>query len=40
MRIVGWIFVVWLIGSIIYSISFAARGAAGMQMSGVSSNLS
>ena len=34
MKILGWLFVVWLIGSIIYSIGFTARGYSGMKASG------
>ncbi len=39
MKIIGWIFVAWLIGSIIYSLAFIARGVAGMKMSGAPDHL-
>ena len=40
MKVIGWIFVVWLIGSILYSLAFTARGHVGLQRDGVPSDLS
>lgn len=34
MKILGWIFVAWLIGSVLYSLRFVARGYSGMKSSG------
>jgi len=34
MKVLGWIFVVWLIGSILYSLAFTARGFSAMQSHG------
>jgi hypothetical protein len=34
MKIIGWIFGIWLVGSIPYSLAFTARGVTGMKMNG------
>jgi len=34
MKILGWIFGIWLVGSILYSLAFTARGFTGMKMDG------
>jgi hypothetical protein len=34
MKVIGWIFVVWLIGSILYSLVFTARGLSEIQSHG------
>jgi len=40
MKFFGWIFVIGLIGSILYSLAFTAKGTSGMQEDGVSPQLS